>query len=79
MRTIDKIVTAVNCKFGSPMGRNNVGNKDTVSTKIFDCAVPMSSCGAYDSKGAYWGIGRQLRVRYTKDLNFVQFYRRGDL
>ncbi len=45
--------------------------------KIFDCAVPMSD-GAYDKGGAYWGIGRQVRVSYTKDLTYVKFYRLGD-
>lgn len=80
-------------KRGAPMGRSNifpqnysvveigaphkflvVGEK---SSRIFDCAVPMSD-GAYDKGGAYWGHGKQLRVRYTKDLTFVEFYRLGD-
>jgi len=61
------------------VGRSNVGTeKDAKGKRIFDCAVPMSSDGAYDSKGAYFGIGRQLRVKYTKDLTFIKFYRRGE-
>jgi hypothetical protein len=44
---------------------------------IFDSAVPMSD-GAYDRGGAYWGIGKQLRVKYTKDLTYIKFYRLGD-
>lgn len=46
--------------------------------RIYDCAVPMSSAGAYDRGGAYWGFGKQLRVKYNKDLSFVKFYRLGD-
>lgn len=45
--------------------------------KIYDCAVPMTD-GAYDRGGAYWGIGNQLRVEYTKDLSYVRFYRKGE-
>ncbi len=87
-RTIDKIITKVNTRFGSPMGRPNVGEVPILVTsgkdckivaknqvKIFDCKVPMTSDGAYDKGGAYWGIGRELRVRYTKDLSYIEFYR----
>ena len=28
--------------------------------------------------GAYWGIGAELRVEYTRDLSFVHFYRVGE-
>ncbi len=89
MRTIDKIITKVSCKYGAPMGRSNVspqaysivdtGRKFLVnpvtkeSKRIFDCAVPMN--GAYDRGGAYWGLGKQLRVEYTKDLTYIKFYR----
>lgn len=73
MRTINKIITPVNSKYGAPMGRSNIGERPT-DKKIYDCAVPMSD-GAYDRGGAYWGIGRQLRVSYTKDLSYVEFYR----
>lgn len=87
MRTIDKIITNVSTKYGAPMGRNNVGTKPPVITSgrnnkiakrnqitVFDCAVPMID-GAYDKGGCYWGIGEQLRVSYTKDLSYVEFYR----
>lgn len=73
MRTINKIITKVSCKYGAPMGRANIGGKPE-GVKIYDCAVPMSD-GAYDNGGAYWGIGRQLRVSYTKDLSYIHFYR----
>ena len=88
MRTINKIITDVNCRYGAPMGRMSIGvnpnllcNTDKISlnpVKVYDCAVPMTSCGAYDKGGVYWGIGRQLRVRYTKDLSYIEFYRLGD-
>jgi len=91
MRTIDKIITEVSTKYGAPMGRNNVGSRPVTITsgphcrifkknqkRIFDCFVPMSSDSAYDKGGAYWGIGRPLRVSYTKDLSYIEFYRAGD-
>lgn len=93
MKTIDKIITKVNCKYGAPMGRNgstpnypytivNIGaphnylvNKNTKESKvIFDCHVPFIN-GAYDKGGAYWGLPANLRVKYTKDLSYVEFYR----
>lgn len=87
MRTIDKIITKVNGKYGAPMGRYNVGTQPVTITsgpnnrivkknqiKVFDCAVPMIDM-AYDKGGAYWGMGNQLRVRYTKDLSYIEFYR----
>lgn len=85
VRTIDKIITPCSGKYGAPMGRASWDerdpqtlNKSTTGNKVFDCAVPMSSDGAYDKGGAYWGIGKQLRVKYTKDLTYVHFYRRGE-
>ena len=88
MKTIDKIITNLDCKFGAPMGRPNIGkypytvirNNGRIckcdQKKVFDCAVPMN--GAYDKGGAYWGLGFQLRVQYTKDLTFIMFYRLGE-
>ncbi|HHT9135830.1 MAG TPA: DUF6926 domain-containing protein [Candidatus Wunengus sp. YC60] len=77
-RTINKIITNVSSKYGAPMGRSNVGTKPT-DKKIYDCAVPMVSTGEYDRGGAYWGLGKQLRVQYTKDLTYIHFYRLGEL
>jgi hypothetical protein len=74
LRTIDKIITNVSTRFGAPMGRQNVGATPVTGVKVYDCAVPMSD-GAYDKGGAYWGIGSQLRVKYTKDLSYIEFYR----
>ena len=75
MRTINKIITKVDCKYGAPMGRNDIGSLPR-DKKVFDCAVPMSGDGAYDKGGAYFGLGKQLRVKYTKDLSYIKFYRR---
>jgi hypothetical protein len=75
MKTIDKIITPVNCKFGAPMGRSNVGTRPE-NVRVYDCRVPMSSCGAYDRMGCYFGIGKELRVSYTKDLSYINFYRK---
>jgi hypothetical protein len=77
MRTIDKIITQVSGKYGAPMGRSNIGERPK-DKRIFDCAVPMRDYGGYDKGGAYWGIGKQLRVSYTKDLSYVEFYRKGE-
>lgn len=80
MRTIDKIIPKVNCKYGSPMGRSNKGidksEEEAILQKVFDCRVPMVSNGDYGTGGAYWGIGKELRVSYTKDLNYINFYRK---
>jgi len=73
MRTINKIITNVDCKYGAPMGRSNVG-KPPIDKKIYDCHVRFVSL-AYDFGGAYWGSPANLRVKYTKDLNYIEFYR----
>ena len=58
------------------MGRMNVGIDRPTDKRVYDCRVPMCSCcGGYDRGGAYWGLGSQLRVSYTKDLSYVRFYR----
>lgn len=81
MRTIDSIITKVNCSRGAPMGRMNVGIDRPTDKRVYDCRVPMCSCcGGYDRGGAYWGSNRmgdigELRVSYTKDLSYVRFYR----
>lgn len=85
---ISDIVTPVSTKYGSPMGRAQIGSEPITvvrgrngrickvdQVKVYDKRVPMSNCGAYDIGGAYWGLGSQLRVRYTKDMAFVQYYR----
>lgn len=91
MKTIDKIITKVNGQYGAPMGRANIGEYPHTVTSgkncrivkknqktVFDCRVPMCNDGAYDKGGAYWGIGKELRVQYTKDLSYIKFYRKGE-
>jgi len=58
------------------MGRSNVGDKPTDGARIYDCFVPTYD-GVYDKGGAYWGHGAPLRVSYTKDLSYINFYRVG--
>ena len=75
MRTIDKIITKCDCKYGAPMGRMNVGEPPLpFQDKIYNCRVPLDM-GAYDKGGAYWGFPSNLRVMYTKDLSYIHFYR----
>ena len=85
---IDVIVYPVDCKYGAPMGRGNTYDESIIETikgvpytkptgKIYDRAVPMLD-GYYDKGGAYWGSGKQLRVRFTEDLKFIEFYRKGE-
>lgn len=82
---IKRVIPEVNSKWGAPMGRSSYGvDPNTVVTnekevKVYDKRVPMSDCGAYDLGGAYWGCGPQLRVRFTSDLEYVEFYRVGDV
>lgn len=72
--TLAKIITKANCFYGAPLGRGNVGTLPSNKT-IFDCRVPLDK-GGYDKGGVYWGIGAELRVSYTKDLTFINFYRK---
>lgn len=70
---IKKIICYVNCKYGAPIGRNDVGIEPT--GRVYDRLVPMDNHG-YDTGGAYWGFGNYpLRVAFTKDMGFIRFYR----
>jgi hypothetical protein len=71
---LNAILYKVNCKYGAPMGRTNVGTKPKNDT-IFDRVVPFYD-GNYDRGGAYWGGGTTpLRVAYNKNLTYIEFYR----
>ena len=70
----DLILCDVDCRRGSPMGRVNVGEKPT-DKRIFNRRVPLIYDGVYDKGGAYWGMGRELRLEYTSDLTYIIFYR----
>ena len=84
---LSEIITPVNCQYGAPMGRANVGSQPITVTsgrngricksnqvKVYEKRVPLID-GGYDQGGAYWGIGKELRVRFTKDLSYIEFYR----
>lgn len=73
-KTIDKIIHPVNLKYGAPMGRQNVGSRPT-DKKVFNCKVPLDA-GGYDRGGCYFGLPHNLRVAYTKDLSYIEFYRK---
>jgi hypothetical protein len=86
MHAISKILDKVDTKYGAPMGRANIGSQPHTITsgrscrifkshqvKVYDRKVTL--CDGYDKGGVYWGIGGELRVRYTKDLSYVEFYR----
>ena len=83
---LSEIITPVNCKYGAQMGRSNVGSEPVTTTsgnngrickshqvKVYQKRVPLVN--GYDQGGAYWGIGKPLHVRFTKDLTFIQFFR----
>jgi hypothetical protein len=75
---ISKVVCDLDGSRGAPMGRASYGVKPTKG-KVFDRRVPLSLDGAYDKGGAYWGLSRhELRVEFTKDLEYVRFYRVGE-
>jgi len=82
-----QILCNVDASRGAPMGRPNVGSQPVQvsrgnagrickcdQTKVYQRRVPMID-GAYDAGGAYWGIGKPLYVRFTKDLSYVEFFR----
>lgn len=48
----------VSCKYGAPMGRPCEDLTHVINVSVH--RVKMSSCGAYDDGGAYWGIGKPL-------------------
>jgi len=73
-RIINQIITPVNGKYGAPHGRPSVGTAPKDGTRIYDQYIPMSE-PAYDRGGAYWGIPNNVRVKFTKDLSYIEFYR----
>jgi hypothetical protein len=74
-RTLDKIIYEI--KPGAytytQMGRDSVGTAPTDGTRVYDSRVPLID-GCYDKGGVYWGSGH-IRVKYTKDLSYIEFYR----
>jgi len=71
-QTLTKIIHPVDTKRGAPMGRPNIGTPPK-SGKIYDKWVSLSQ--GYDKGGAYWGYPNNLRVKFTKNLYYIEFYR----
>ena len=71
-QTLSKIIHPVDTKRGAPMGRPNVGNPPK-NGKIYDKWVALFQ--GYDKGGAYWGYPSNLRVKFTKNLQYIEFYR----
>jgi len=44
-------------KYGAEIGRYKYIKEPNVSVKMHLIKMKMSSCGAYDQGGAYWGCG----------------------
>lgn len=88
-QAFNQILHKVDTRRGAPMGRPNVGTEPVIVTRFNGRNVRTCKCdqvkvyqrrvalydGAYDRGGAYWGIGRPLYVRFTKDLSYVEFFR----
>ena len=85
---ISDIITPVNLKWGAPMGRRNKGTQPVTVTsgpnnriikknqvKVYEKRVRLDN-GGYDAEGVYWGIGSPLYVRFTKDLEYIEFFRK---
>ena len=84
---IKEIITDVNCKYGAPLGRPNVGSQPITITSGKKCRIVKKNqvkvyekkvqiIDGYDIGGAYWGFPNNLYVRFTKDLSYIEFYRK---
>lgn len=83
---ITDIITKVNTSRGAPMGRPNVGSKPKTiiepncsvfkkyQTKVYEKRVHIID--GYDIGGAYWGYPSNLYVRFTKDLQYIEYFRK---
>lgn len=58
---------------GAPMGRADNGSRPA-NGRIYTRAVPLID--GYDKGGAYWGYPSNLFVEYTKDLQYIHFFRK---
>lgn len=72
---LSRVITPCNLTYGAPMGRPNVGQRPGTG-KIYDKRVKLID--GYDAGGAYWGCGAELRVYFTGDLSYIEFYRKGE-
>ena len=70
--TYDHILYKVDGKYGAPMGRNPSVLTESYG-RIYDRKVSLTD--GYDKGGAYWGNGPELRVKYSLDGLYYEFYR----
>ena len=84
---ISDIVVPVSCKYGAPMGRANVGTQPVTVTSGPACRIIKKNqvrvyekrvqlVDGYDMGGAYWGWPNNLYVRFTKDLSYIEYFRK---
>lgn len=63
---------AVNCQYGAPMGRESYNSERHLESeetvRLHLQRVAMVDGGAYDSGGAYWGIGAPLWCAWLRHL-----------
>lgn len=64
---------AVDCRYGSPMGRAEWRESPTEAKSVRLFRVRLDS-GGYDDGGAYWGTGKPLWCA-TDDANYRLFCR----
>jgi hypothetical protein len=85
---LSDIITNVSTKYGAPLGRRNIGSQPVTvirgkrgrickkdQVKVYEKRVPLMD-GGYDRGGAYWGTPSNLYVRFTKDLSYIEYFRK---
>jgi DUF971 family protein len=84
---ITDIITQVNCQYGAPMGRANIGKQPVTVTSGKNCHIVKKNqvkvyekkvhiIDGYDIGGIYWGYPSNLYVRFTKDLSYIEYVRK---
>jgi len=70
----NNIMEPVGGPFGAPSGRRSNAPRNWDNVPHFDRYVRFVA-GGYDHKGAYWGYPCNLRLKFSKDGQFWEFYR----
>lgn len=55
---------------GASMGRSAIIEEPEQSIKFHLYRMPMSSCGCYDSGGAYWGAGDPMYHAFGDGIDY---------
>jgi len=63
----------VSSKYGAPMGRANEGEAPAKGIKLHTAHIWLEE--GYDEGGAYWGTPNNLMARFTRDGEFIEYYR----